>query len=61
MLLKAAHRWAMEHNLKQLMLETQTKNYPAISLAQKQGFHFCGYNERYYPNGDIALFFSRSI
>lgn len=61
MLLKAAHGWALQHNLNQLMLELQTKNYPAISFAQKHGFHFCGYNERYYPNGDIALFFSRSV
>jgi ribosomal protein S18 acetylase RimI-like enzyme len=43
-----------------MTLEIQTKNHPAISFAQKHGFQFCGYNERYYPNGDIALFFSRS-
>ncbi|MFN8459139.1 MAG: GNAT family N-acetyltransferase [Anaerolineae bacterium] len=60
-LLKAGRRWAAEHNLNQLMLEIQTKNYPAIAFAQKHGFQFCGYNERYYPNGDIALFFSLSI
>ena len=60
-LLKSAIHWALEQNLRQLMIEVQTKNYPAISFAQKHGFQFCGYNERYYPNGDIALFFSRSI
>lgn len=60
-LLKSARRWAMEHELDQLMLEIQTKNHPAISFAQKHGFQFCGYNERYYPNGDIALFFSLSV
>lgn len=60
MLLKSANHWAAEHDLGQLILEVQTKNHPAISFAQKQGFRFCGYNERYYPNGDIALFFSRS-
>lgn len=60
-LLKAGRRWAVEHQLGQLMLEIQTKNYPAIAFAQKQGFQFCGYNERYYPNGDIALFFSLSV
>ncbi len=60
-LLKAATRWALAQNLRQLTIEAQTKNYPAIYFAQKQGFQFCGYNERYYPNGDIALFFSRSI
>ncbi len=61
MLLKAAQQWAARHDLAQVMLELQTKNYPAIAFAQKHGFHFCGYNERYYPNGDIALFFSRSL
>lgn len=60
-LLKVARRWALERNLLQLMLEIQTKNHPAISFAQKHGFQFCGYNERYYPNGDIALFFSLSV
>ncbi len=60
-LIKSAIRWALAHNLRQLTIETQTKNYPAISFAQKHGFQFCGYNECYYPNGDIALFFSRFV
>jgi ribosomal protein S18 acetylase RimI-like enzyme len=59
MLLEAAHQWAITHNLSRVTLEMQTKNHPAISFAQKHGFQFCGFNERYYPNGDIALFFSR--
>ncbi len=60
-LLKVAQRWAMQQGLRQIMLEMQTKNQPAISFAQKHGFQFCGYNELYYPSGDIALFFSRTI
>ena len=60
-LLKAATRWALDQKLAQIMLEVQTKNYPAICFAQKHGFQFCGYHERYFPNGDIALFFSRHI
>jgi ribosomal protein S18 acetylase RimI-like enzyme len=60
-LLKAANDWALNQNLGRLMLEIQTKNHPAISFAQKHGLQFCGFNERYYPNGDIALFFSRPI
>ncbi len=59
LLLDTANRWARAQNLNRLMFEVQTKNHPAISFAQKHGFQFCGYNERYYPNGDIALFFSR--
>jgi ribosomal protein S18 acetylase RimI-like enzyme len=60
-LLKSARRWAMEQDLARLMLEIQTKNHPAISYAQKHGFQFCGYNERYNPNGEIALFLSLSV
>lgn len=60
-LLAAARRWARDHHLSQITLELQTKNHPAICLAQKHSFQFCGYNERYYANGDIALFFSRLV
>ena len=61
LLLNSTRQWALQHRLHKLMLEIQTKNHPAISFAQKLGFKFCGYNERYYPNGDIALFFYQSI
>lgn len=60
-LLRAARYWALDNELSKLMLETQTKNYPAICFAQKNRFVFCGYNDRYYSNGDIALFFSSSL
>lgn len=60
-LLKAATAWALARNLSRITLEVQTKNHPGISFAQKHGYQFCGYNERYYDNGDIALFFSLSI
>jgi ribosomal protein S18 acetylase RimI-like enzyme len=44
-----------------IVLEMQPKNYPAIHLAQKLGFDFCGYNDRYYTNHDIGLFFGKSL
>ena len=56
-LLAAAAQWARQNHLKRLILETQSKNYPAICFAQKHGLAFCGYNDRYYPNQDVALFF----
>lgn len=56
-LLRAGIQWGRERDLGRLMLETQTKNYPAISFCQKHGFVFCGFNDQYYPNQDIALFF----
>jgi RimJ/RimL family protein N-acetyltransferase len=39
----------------------QSKNHPAIQLAHKLGFEFCGYNDHYFSNQDIALFFSRPL
>ena len=60
-LLRAARRWAAEHQLTVLILEAQTKNYPAIRFALKHGAIYCGYNDRYYPNGDIAVFLALSV
>ena len=60
-LLRAARHWALDNELSKLTLETQTKNYPAIRFAQKHRFTFCGYNDRYYSNGDIAVFFSLNL
>jgi GNAT superfamily N-acetyltransferase len=60
-LLAAAARWAREHGLIRLVIETQSKNYPGINLCLKRGFTFCGYNDRYYANQDIALFFEQNL
>jgi len=60
-LLKRAIQWARQQGLKRLMLEIQTKNYPAICFCRKNGFVFCGFNDRYYTNQDIALFFARGL
>ncbi len=60
-LLKAARRWAQEYDLLQMTIQTQTKNFPAILFCQQAGFTFCGFNDHYFPNQDIALFFSQSL
>ena len=60
-LLKAAEAWALERNSRMLFFETVAKNHPAIRLAQKFGFEFCGYNDYYYANRDVALFFGRAL
>ena len=59
-LMVAALEWSRQHNGRYLMLALQHKNHPGIELARKFGFEFCGYNDRYYANHDIALFFARS-
>jgi ribosomal protein S18 acetylase RimI-like enzyme len=60
-LLLAGQAWAVEQGNTQILMEMQSKNYPAICLANKLGFEFCGYSDRYYANQDIALFFGRKI
>ncbi len=60
-LLNVARGWAREHELYRLTVETQTKNYPGIAFCQQAGFGFCGFNDRYFQNEDIAVFFSQSL
>lgn len=61
LLLRSALRWGQETHLLKVITETQTKNYPAIQFYQKNAFSFCGYNDRYYVNQDIALFFVQPL
>lgn len=60
-LLAVARRWAQEQGVKQLMVEVPTKNYPAIQFLQNRGLHFCGFNDRYFRNQDISVFFGQSL
>lgn len=58
-LVRGGFVWLEQNKGGQLILEMQSKNYPAICLAYKLGFEFCGYSDRYYRNQDIALFFAK--
>jgi ribosomal protein S18 acetylase RimI-like enzyme len=60
-LIRAARDWCHENNMKRMFIEMQSKNYPAICLARKFGFVFAGYSDHYYPEQDIALFFSLEL
>lgn len=60
-LLSAVQVWAGERGERRIVIETQSKNHPCIRLAQKFGYEFCGYNDRYYPTKDVALFFGRAL
>jgi ribosomal protein S18 acetylase RimI-like enzyme len=60
-LLNAAQDWASSRSDRDIFLEMISKNYPAIRLAHKFGFEFCGYNDHYYVTQDVALFFGRSL
>jgi len=61
LLLKSAYDWAQERGSHMIIVEMQAKNQPAIRLAQKAGLEFCGYNDHYYANQDVALFFGRML
>jgi ribosomal protein S18 acetylase RimI-like enzyme len=60
-LLISAQEWAVQRRFRKMILETQSKNYSVIRMANKLGFELSGYNDRYYGNQDIALFFSRLL
>jgi GNAT superfamily N-acetyltransferase len=60
-LLKAARAWCRERDMVRLYVEMQSKNYPAIALFGKGGFVFSGYSDNFYPDQDIALFFSQEL
>ena len=60
-LLLAAAEWAANMDSCVLVLEMQPKNHPAIQLAYKLGFEFCGYNDLFYPDNEIGIFFRKSI
>jgi len=60
-LLTTAQEWTLGRSHRLLMLEAQSKNVPAIRLAQKFRYEFCGYNDHYYLTQDVALFFVKTI
>jgi ribosomal protein S18 acetylase RimI-like enzyme len=60
-LLSMAQAWAAERSHRRILLEVQSKNMPAIRMAQKFGYEFCGYNDHYYSTQDVALFFAKTI
>jgi ribosomal protein S18 acetylase RimI-like enzyme len=60
-LVLASQSWGVDRKNHRAILEMPSKNNPAVCLAQKLGYEFCGYNDQYYETQDIALFFGRSI
>ncbi len=60
-LLQRGIQHARQEGLAQMMVIVQSKNYPAITFFQHHGFTFCGYNERFYRNQDIGLYFGRGL
>lgn len=53
-----ARGWLAERGFEFMILEMQSKNFPGISFARKMGFQYSGYSDHYYPDQEIALFFT---
>lgn len=57
-LLRAGMDWREERGIHKVMMEISSKNHPGICFAKKFGFEFSGFNDNFFINKDIALFFS---
>ena len=60
-LLNVARQWARQRQLVHLAAELQTQNYPGILFCQHAGLTFSGFNDHYFPNRDIAVFFTEAL
>jgi ribosomal protein S18 acetylase RimI-like enzyme len=60
-LILAGQEWALQRNLRRLNIAMQSKNHPGVHMALKMGYEFCGYQDHYYSNRDISLFFTRFL
>ncbi len=61
LLLENVERWGLDRHDRQIFIEVSSKNHPMITLLQKLGFEFSGYNDHYYATKDVALFFGKLI
>lgn len=60
-LMAEARHWAVDQGAEYLIADISARNYPALRFLQKQGFAFCGYNDRCYPNNEVAIFFTARL
>jgi ribosomal protein S18 acetylase RimI-like enzyme len=60
-LLMAAQDLAKNRHNNRVVVEMQSKNTPAIHMVLQLGYQFCGYNDQYYANQDIAIFFAQYL
>jgi len=60
-LLLATENWASKRNNSIVILEMQMKNSPMINLSRKLGYSFSGFQNCYFPNHDLAIFFEKHI
>jgi ribosomal-protein-alanine N-acetyltransferase len=60
-LLEAAHVSLKSHGVREVELETSTRNEPAIAFWQKHGYRSCGVLPNYYENGEDAYWMTKKL
>ena len=60
-LLNVANLWGRENHINHIIFEIPTTNNPCIEFAKSHGFVYCGFNDQYLPDQEIALFYSLSL
>jgi len=60
-LLQAMENFAKENKARVLLFDTSTDNTPALQLYFKKDFKICGYNDRIYQSGKIALYLAKEL
>ncbi len=61
LLLQGAVAWSRENDLRRLMAPLQSQNDPGIQFCRRHGMTFYGFNDRFYRNGSVTLFFGRNL
>jgi len=56
-LVDGVRQWAREQGAERLLVAVPTKHAPMIALCQGIGMTFCGYNDQFFLNHDIAILF----
>lgn len=60
-MLLASEDWTIKRKTNMLLVEVQSRNNPAITMVKKLGYQFCGFQDHFFPNKDMALFFHKVI
>lgn len=60
-LIEHMRRWAARAGVPEVTADVSAKNAPALRLLQRHGFRFCGYSDRLYRNGEVALFLAMAV
>ncbi|MEM3596694.1 MAG: GNAT family N-acetyltransferase [Candidatus Bathyarchaeia archaeon] len=60
-LLKAMEAFAKKKKARVIMFDTAIDNTPALQLYFKNGYKICGYNDKIYQDGKVALYLAKEL